>query len=67
MVYDDFVEMPVWKTGDEVVAEIYKLTKTLPKSEDYALCAQLRNAAVSITGNIAEGFGRGFAKDRIKF
>ena len=59
--------MPVWVLGDEIVAEVYRLTEALPKREDYALCSQLRDAAVSITGNIAEGFGRGHKKDKINF
>ncbi len=67
MAYNDFAEMPVWQLGDQIVAEVYKLTEMLPKREDYALCSQLRNAAVSITGNIAEGFGRGHVKDKINF
>ena len=67
MAYNDFTEMPVWQLGDQIVGEVYRLTDALPKREDYALCAQLRNAAVSITGNIAEGFGRGHTKDKINF
>ena len=67
MVYNDFSEMPVWQTGDEIVGAVYQLTEALPKREDYALCSQLRDAAVSITGNIAEGFGRGHKKDKINF
>ena len=67
MAYHDFTEMPVWQKADEIVSEVYKLTATLPKREDYALCSQLREAAVSITGNIAEGFGRGHKKDKINF
>ncbi len=59
--------MPVWQIGDQIVGEVYKLTEILPKREDYALCSQLRNAAISITGNIAEGFGRGHTKDKINF
>jgi len=42
-------------------------TEMLPKREDYALSSQLRDAAISITGNIAEGFGRGHKKDKINF
>jgi four helix bundle protein len=67
MPYNDFAEMPVWKLGQQIVGEVYGLTEVLPKREDYALCSQLRNAAVSITGNIAEGFGRGHLKDKINF
>ena len=59
--------MPVWRLADELVGDVYKLTESLPKKEDYALCSQLRSAAISITGNIAEGFGRGHKKDKINF
>lgn len=67
MPYNDFTEMPVWQKANEIAGDIYKLTEDLPKKEDYALCSQLRNAAVSIAGNIAEGFGRGHKKDKINF
>ena len=67
MAYHDFTEMPVWQLGNEIVKDIYDLTEDLPKREDFALCSQLRRAAVSITGNIAEAFGRGHIKDKINF
>ncbi|MBE2230670.1 MAG: four helix bundle protein [Chitinophagaceae bacterium] len=67
MAYHDFTEMPVWQLGDKVVEAVYRITEILPKREDYALCSQLRSAAVSITGNIAEAFGRGHIKDKINF
>ena len=67
MPYNDFTEMPVWQKADEIVGAIYKLTESLPKREDYALCSQSRDAAISISGNIAEGFGRGHKRDKINF
>ena len=67
MPYNDFTEMPVWQRANEIVGEVYKLTEALPKREEYALCSQLRNAAISIAGNVAEGFGRGHTKDKINF
>lgn len=59
--------MPGWQLADEIVGDVYKLSESLPKREDYALCCQLRDAAISITGNIAEGFGRGHKKDKVNF
>lgn len=67
MAYNDFTEMPVWQLGYSIVQEVYALTEKLPKSEDYALKGQLRDASMSITGNIAEAFGRHHAKDKINF
>lgn len=67
MAYYDFTEMPVWQLAMEIVKDVYAITNKLPRSEDYALRGQTREAAVSITGNIAEGFGRAHQKDKINF
>jgi len=53
-----FEEMPVWKEAIDLASDIYQLTETLPKKEDYGLISQLRRAALSVSANIAEGFGR---------
>ncbi len=66
-MYKDFTEMPVWQQANSLVQNIYIITVNLPKSEDYALTSQLRRAALSVTGNIAEGFGRGHTKDKANF
>jgi len=58
MPYNNFTQMPVWQLALEIVEDVYKITDKLPKREDYALCSQLRDAAISIAGNIAEGFDR---------
>ena len=67
MAYNSLEEMPVWRAALEIVKNIYLLTNKLPKTEDYALSGQLRRASLSITGNIAEAFGRGHEKDKINF
>src|SRR5262250_3413500 len=67
MKYNNFTEMPVWQLAIKIVYKVYSLTDKLPKREDYALCGQMRSAAVSIAGNIAEGFGRNHTKDKVNF
>ena len=67
MAYHDFTEMPVWVLANSIVSEVYILTEQLPKREDYALCGQLRRAAISIAANLAEAFGRGHNRDKINF
>ncbi|MDD4352416.1 MAG: four helix bundle protein [Candidatus Gracilibacteria bacterium] len=51
-------ELIVWQKSMELVDEIYKITDKLPKYELYSLSKQMRNSAVSIPSNIAEGSGR---------
>jgi four helix bundle protein len=54
----DFTDLEVWKAAREMRREAYKLAKTLPDFEKFALATQLRRAAVSVTANLAEGFER---------
>lgn len=63
----DFKDLDAWKEGHELVLEIYKYTENFPQKEIYGLCSQMRRAVVSITSNIAEGFGRESIKEKIKF
>lgn len=60
-------EMKVWQKSMDLVEEVYRLAKLLPREEQYALSDQLRRAAVSIPSNIAEGYGRNAIKDYIRF
>lgn len=53
-----FKDLIVWQKSYKLVLEIYKLTEGFPKSEVYGLSQQMRKAAVSISSNIAEGYGR---------
>jgi four helix bundle protein len=51
----------------QLAEEIFNLSEILPQKEDYGLTSQVRRAALSVPGNIAEGFGRGHIKDKINF
>tara|TARA_R110000737_G_scaffold176257_2_gene201332 strand:- start:3565 stop:3846 length:282 start_codon:yes stop_codon:yes gene_type:complete len=54
----DYKKYNVWELGHEVTLEIYKLTNTFPKDENFGLTSQMRRASSSIPANIAEGCGR---------
>jgi four helix bundle protein len=54
----DFTDLEVWKAAREMRRQIYMLAKTLPDFEKFGLASQLRRAAVSVTANLAEGYGR---------
>ena len=57
----------VWQKSMELVAAIYVATKTFPKDELFGIVLQMRRAAVSIPSNIAEGYGRVYDKETVKF
>ena len=58
MPIKSYKELIVWQKSIELVGEIYKITRLLPKSEIFVLISQMQRAAVAIASNIAEGFGR---------
>lgn len=51
----------------DLVTRIYTATQLFPKDERYGLTSQMRRAAVSVPGNIAEGKGRLTDRDRAHF
>lgn len=46
---------------------VYKLIKKLPPEEKYCLDPQMRKAIVSVTNNIAEGHGRWYYQENMRF
>ncbi len=62
-----FTDLFVWQEGHKLVLMIYTLTSKFPAKEIYSLIDQMRRAAVSITSNVAEGFGRQTYKEKIQF
>lgn len=63
----DFIDLDVWKEGHRLVLMLYKITDKFPRSERYSLIDQIRRSSVSVTSNIAEGFGRQTYKEKIQF
>jgi len=62
-----FSDLDAWKVNHEVARQVYKLTEGFPRKEQFGMIDQLRRAAVSVTANIAEGWGRYSYPDRIRF
>ena len=67
MTFRSFEEMPVWQKSMDLSVSIFRLTETLPKKEDYGLTSQIRRSALSVPGNVAEGFGRKHTKEKLNF
>ena len=55
---NNYRDLLVWQKAMSLVKEIDSATHTVPSAEIYGPTSQLRRFAVSIPGNIAEGYGR---------
>lgn len=62
-----FEKLDVWQKSRKLVVEVYQLLEEFPHVERYALCDQIRRAAVSVASNIAECAGRASNKEKIHF
>ena len=62
-----FTDLFAWQKKHDFVKLVYTITKKFSEEEKFGLTSQLRRAASSITANIAEGYGRYYMKDKIRF
>jgi len=62
-----FTDLITWQQSHKLVLLTYKITENFPADERFGLTNQMRRAAISITSNIAEGFGRSTSKDKANF
>jgi len=65
--YKTFKDLSVWVSARKLCVEVYSLTQTFPSIEQFGLTNQLRRASVFIASNIAEGHGRQYKKETIRF
>ena len=67
MKYHRFEDLPVWKAAIDLATRIYALTRDRFFSQPGDLRDQLRDAALSVSNNIAEGFERGSTAELLAF
>ena len=60
-------DLIVWQKSMLLVKRLYEITSSYPKNEIFGITSQMRRAAVSIPSNIAEGYGRLYEKDTVRF
>ena len=63
----NYRDLIAWQKALDLVKFTYEATAKFPREEIYALTSQMRRAAVSIPSNIAEGQGRGAAREFAHF
>jgi len=64
---EEFTDLDSWKEAHKLVLLLYRTTKNFPVDERFGLISQIQRAGVSISSNIAEGFGRQTLKEKIQF
>jgi four helix bundle protein len=57
----------VWQKANELALQVYAATRSFPADELYGMTSQLRRAALSVSLNIAEGYGRQTRKELGQF
>ena len=58
--------LQAYQLAKQLASLVYDVTSSFPKNE-FRLVSQMRGAAVSVFGNIAEGYGRNAIGDYIRF
>ncbi len=60
-------DLDAWRLAVELATDVYHVTRTFPKEEQYGMSIQMRRSAVSIASNIAEGAARQSRKEFLQF
>jgi len=63
----NFTDLNAWKEAHALYVAVHFTTRLFPKEELFGLTNQVRRAALSVTSNIAEGFGRSSDADKVHF
>jgi four helix bundle protein len=57
-----------WKQARQLVLYVYReVVPLMPADEKWGLVSQMRRAAVSVAANIAEGYGRYYYQDNVRY
>lgn len=62
-----FKDLTTWQYAQDFAVDIYRITRSFLDEEKFGLTNQLRRAAVSVSSNIAEGFSRQGAREKLQF
>lgn len=63
----NFKDLIIWQKGMDIAEKCYFLTKLFPRDELYGMVQQIRRSAVFIPANIAEGYGRRYTTEYVRF
>jgi len=63
----DFTDLETWQFAQRLRNELFRVVQSFPPEERYSLASQIKRAAISVTANLAEGFGRYSYQENIQF
>jgi four helix bundle protein len=65
---ESFENLKVWQKAHELMLFVHReVIPLLPREEKWDLADQIRRSSKSVGANIAEGYGRFYYKDRVRF
>jgi four helix bundle protein len=62
-----FEDLRAWKKARELTKDVYRISSQGAFAKDFTLKIQIRDAAVGVMHNIAEGFDSGYDSEFIRF
>jgi len=62
-----FRDLKAWQVTRELRNKVRSVTRTWPGDEKFRLCDQIIRSSRSVTANIAEGYGRFYERDNVRF
>jgi len=60
-------DLDVWRLAIDLAQDVYEVSKVFPRDDQFGMTSQMRRAAVSIAGNIAEGAARNGQREFTQF
>jgi four helix bundle protein len=63
----NYESLEVYRLAEDLVVNVYQVTKTFPPDERFGLTAHIRKTALSIPSNIAEGSARSGEREYVNF
>jgi four helix bundle protein len=63
----DYTKLRAFELADKLAVEMYRVTQSFPRAEQFGLTSQMRRAAVSVASNIVEGCARHTETEYLRF
>ena len=54
----NYSNLLVWQKSHQLTLDIYEVTRSFPKNEQFGITSQMRRASSSVPTNLAEGSGK---------